>query len=72
MLVAAASLGQSTSTLAASLQAIAAVSPGEAPVMANQTVTSDPYEEEFHVWPSAAAGAWTLIALDKPNLSLFR
>jgi hypothetical protein len=72
MLVAAAGLGQSTSTLAASLQALAAVTPGEAPGEANQTVTSNPYEEEFHVWPSAAAGAWTLIALDKPTFRLFR
>jgi hypothetical protein len=72
MLVAAAGLGQSTSTLASSLQAIASVTPGEAPVMADQTLTSIPYGEEYHVWPSAAGGAWMLIALEKPTFNLFR
>lgn len=72
MLVAAAGLGQSTSALASSLRAIAAVTPGEAPVMADRTLTSIPYGEEYHVWPSAAGGAWMLIALDKPTFSLFR
>ena len=72
MLVAAAGLGQSTSTLASSLRAISAVSPGAAPVMANRTLTSIPYGEEYHVWPSAASGAWTLIALNKPSFNLFR
>jgi hypothetical protein len=72
MLVAAAGLGQSTSTLASSLRAIAAITPGEAPVMADRTLTSIPYGEEYHVWPSAAGGAWMLIALDKPTFSLFQ
>lgn len=72
MLVATAGLGQSTSTLASSLRAIAAVTPGEAPVMADRTVTSIPYGGEYHVWPSAAGGAWMLIALDKPTFSLFQ
>jgi len=72
MLIAAADLGQSTSTLASALSAIAQVSPGEAPVMANETLTSARYEEEYHVWPSAAAGAWTLIALTDPSFNLFR
>lgn len=72
MVVAAAGLGQSTSTLASSLRAIAAITPGEAPVMADRTLTSIPYGEEYHVWPSAAGGAWMLIALDKPTFSLFR
>ena len=72
MLVATAGLGQSTSALASSLQAIAAVDPGAGPVMANRTLTSIPYGEEYHVWPSAAGGAWTLIALSKPTFSLFR
>ena len=72
MLVAAADLGQSTSTFASSLLALAAVTPGEAPVMADQTLYSAAYGEEYHVWPSAAGGAWMLIALDKPTFNLFR
>ena len=48
------------------------MSPGAAPVMANRTLTSIPYGEEYHVWPSAASGAWTLIALNKPSFNLFR
>ena len=71
MLVAAAGLGQSRSTLATSLLAIAGVTPGSAPVMADQTVTSIPYGDEYHVWPAAAAGAWMLIALDRPSWRLF-
>ena len=72
MLVAAADLGQPTSPLASALRAIAAVTPGEAPVMADQTLTSIPYGEEYHVWPSAAGGAWMLIALNDPTFNLFR
>ena len=72
MLVAAADLGQSTSSLASSLQAIAAVTPGQAPVMADQTLISIPYGEEYHVWPSAAGGAWMLIALEDPTFRLFQ
>ena len=72
MLVAAASLGQSTSDLSSSLQALAALTPGEAPVMADRTLYSPAYGEEYHVWPSAAGGAWMLIALDKPTFNLFR
>jgi hypothetical protein len=72
MLVAAADLGQPTSTLASSLQAIARITPGESPVMADRTVTSIPYGEEYHVWPSTAGGAWMLIALNKPTFTLFQ
>ena len=72
MLVAAADLGQPTSTLASSLQALAAVTPGEAPVMADQTLYSPSYGEDYHVWPSAAGGAWMLIALGDPTFRLFR
>jgi hypothetical protein len=72
MLVAAADLGQSTSTLAASLRAIAALNPGQAPVMADRTVTSIPYGEEYHVWPSAAGGAWMLIALADRTFNPFQ
>jgi hypothetical protein len=72
MLVAAADLGQSTSALSSSLLALTGVTPGQAPVMADRTLTSVPYGEEYHVWPSAAGGAWLLIALDKPTFNLFQ
>jgi hypothetical protein len=72
MVVAAAGLGRSTSTLASSLNALAALTPCEAPVMADQTLHSVPYGEEYHVWPSAAGGAWMLIAHDKPTFKPFR
>ncbi|HET6867612.1 MAG TPA: hypothetical protein VFH80_16965 [Solirubrobacteraceae bacterium] len=72
LLVAAADLGQPTSALASSLSGLASVTPGEAPVMADQTLYSGAYDEEYHVWPSAAGGAWMLIALDKPTFNLFR
>jgi hypothetical protein len=72
MLVAATGLRQPSPSLTASLLALAAVTPGQGPVMANRTVTSVPYGVEYHVWPSAAAGAWTLIALNKPTFNLFR
>jgi hypothetical protein len=62
MWLAQASLGQSTSTLSASLGAIAALTPGQAPLQADQTVTSPAYGAEYHVWPAAAAGAWMLLA----------
>jgi hypothetical protein len=40
--------------------------------MADRTPTSAAYGEECHAWPSAAAGAWTLIALNEPTFTLFR
>ena len=51
---------------------LAGVTPCQAPVMADRTLTSAAYGEEYHVWPSAAGGAWLLIALDKPTFNLFR
>lgn len=62
MQLAQASLGQSTSALKASLSAIAAVAPADAPLQADQAVTSVAYGAEYHVWPAAAAGAWMLLA----------
>jgi hypothetical protein len=62
MQLAEASLGQSTSVVKGSLGAIAAVTPTDAPLQADQTVTSVAYDEEYHVWPAAAAGAWMLLA----------
>jgi hypothetical protein len=68
MQLAEASLGQSTSALKASLTAIAAVTPTDAPLQADQTMTSVAYGEEYHVWPAAAAGAWMLLALHSAPL----
>jgi hypothetical protein len=67
MMLAAASLGQSTSALSASLNSIAARTPNQAPLQADQTVTSPAYGAEYHVWPAAAAGAWTLLAHAAPR-----
>ena len=62
MLLAQASLGQSTTVLSNSLNSIAAITPTTAPLQADQTVTSTAYGAEYHVWPAAAAGAWMLLA----------
>ena len=62
MLLAQASLGEPTSSLATSLAAIAAITPLEAPLQADQTTTVPAYGAEYHVWPAAAAGAWMLLA----------
>jgi hypothetical protein len=70
MLVAKAILGQSVTTLRGSLLSIAAVTPGIGPLQADKTTTDVAYGAEYHVWPSAAAGAWTLIS-EHPT-SLFR
>jgi hypothetical protein len=64
-------LGQPTTALSQSLSAIAALTPGEAPVQADQVAISTAYGEEYHVWPSAAAGAWMLLAEHKPAAFLF-
>jgi hypothetical protein len=34
---------------------------GLAPLGANRTITNSPYNE-YHVWPTAAAGAWTVLS----------
>ena len=34
---------------------------GLAPLGADRTVTESPYNE-YHVWPTAAAGAWTILS----------
>ena len=63
MLLAQESLGgQSIAALSQSLGAIAALTPTQAPVQADQVALSVPYGAEYHVWPSAAAGAWVMLA----------
>ena len=72
MMAAEAGLGQSTTALGQSLASIAAVTPGDAPVQADQTVTNVAYGAEYHVWPSAATGAWMMLALLRSTLPLFQ
>ena len=68
MLLADAALGQSTSALNASILSIAGLTPASGPLMADRTVTNQTYDAEFHVWPSAAAGAWLILGQVHPTL----
>jgi hypothetical protein len=60
--------GQSSTAVNTSLPAIAALTPTSGPLMADRTVTNLAYSAEFHVWPSAAAGAWLMLATAHPTL----
>ena len=73
MLLAEATVGQSTTSLTQSLNAIAALTSGAggAPLQADRTMASSAYGAEFEVWPAAAAGAWLLLAEHKPTPALF-
>jgi len=57
-------LGQSTTALDQSItrwEAITQANAG-APLQANRTIASTAYGVEYHVWPAAAAAAWTILA----------
>jgi len=56
-------LGQSTETLDASMNSWWDVTRKQnlAPLGADRTITNSPYNE-YHVWPTAAAGAWTVLS----------
>jgi hypothetical protein len=56
-------LGQSTEALDASMNSWWDVTrkQGLAPLGADRTITNSPYNE-YHVWPTAAAGAWTVLS----------
>jgi hypothetical protein len=56
-------LGQPTETLDASMNSWWDVTrkQGLAPLGADRTITNSPYNE-YHVWPTAAAGAWTVLS----------
>jgi hypothetical protein len=71
MLLTLQTLRQSTTALSQSLNAIAAITPSDAPLQSDQTATSIPYGAEYHVWPAAAAGAWMLLAGHQPAAALF-
>jgi len=71
MLLTQADLGQSTTALTNSLNAIAAVTPNDAPVQADQVQVNSTYGEAYDVWPAAAAGAWLMLAEHKPTPLLF-
>jgi hypothetical protein len=56
-------LGQSTEALDASMNSWWDVTRKQnlAPLGADRTITNNPYNE-YHVWPTAAAGAWTVLS----------
>jgi hypothetical protein len=58
-----AAIGQPTDNLDASMNSWWDVTrkEGLAPLGADRTVTGNPYNE-YHVWPTAAAGAWTVLS----------
>jgi hypothetical protein len=60
--------GQSSTALNTSLLAISGLTPAGGPLMADRTVTNLASSAEFHVWPSAAAGAWLMLAGAHPTL----
>ena len=55
------SLFDSVSALDASTKAWDKVSGSAGPLQADRTVTGHPYNE-YHVWPTAAAGAWRILS----------
>jgi hypothetical protein len=63
-----AALGQSTTTLdswISSWRAVAGTSVG--PLQSDQTSANTAFGVEYHVWPSAAAAAWVLLAQNAPT-----
>lgn len=66
VLLGAEDLGQTETALSKSLNALANVTPGDAPLQTDRTLSSDAYGVEYHVWPAAAAGAWLMLAQSGP------
>jgi hypothetical protein len=61
-------LGQSTTTLNSWITAWQAVAgPSVGPLQADQTITNTTFGVEYHVWPSASAAAWVILAQQAPN-----
>jgi hypothetical protein len=66
MRLAQAALGQDTRVLDASIASWVAITKGAGALQADQTVTSDAYGVEYHVWPASTAAAWTILAQSAP------
>ena len=66
MRLAQAALGQDTRVLDASLASWLAITKGAGALQADQTVTSDAYGVEYHLWPASTAAAWTILAQSAP------
>jgi hypothetical protein len=66
MRLAQAALGQDTRVLDASIASWAAITKGAGALQADQTLTSDAYGVEYHVWPASTAAAWTVLAQSAP------
>jgi hypothetical protein len=64
MRVAEGALGQDTSALDKSIAAWTAITAGrkQGTLQADQTVVSQPFGVEYHVWPASSAAAWTMLA----------
>ncbi|MGA2165807.1 MAG: hypothetical protein ABSH36_15250, partial [Solirubrobacteraceae bacterium] len=68
MRMAAATYGQSTTALDASMSEWEALTPAGGVLQSNQTLTSSSYGVEYHVWPAAAAAAWVVLAQSASSL----
>jgi hypothetical protein len=66
MRLAQAALGQDTHVLDAIIASWAAITKGAGALQADQTLTSDAYGVEYHVWPASTATAWTVLAQSAP------
>jgi hypothetical protein len=66
MRLAQAALGQDTRVLDASIASWLAITKGAGALQADQTLTSDAYGVEYHVWPASTAAAWTILAQTAP------
>lgn len=62
--VAEGALGQDTSALDKSIAAWTAITAGrkQGTLQADQTVASQPFGVEYHVWPASSAAAWTMLS----------
>lgn len=66
MRLAQAALGQDTRVLDKSIASWLAITKGAGALQADQTVTSEAYGVEYHVWPASTAAAWTILAQSAP------
>lgn len=66
MRLAQAALGQDTREADASIASWLAITKGAGALQADQTLKSDAYGVEYHVWPASTAAAWTILAQSAP------